>query len=360
MARSGVQYEDVQRAIDDLLARGETPSVQKIREVLGTGSFTTISDHLREWRAHREANRDVPPPRGMPAALQELAETLWQSAQEAANQALGHYREEAERRVEEANAALAQARRQAEDAEQRESALATHLANTEQRLEERSNALARSEVERDALAEQVTKLGANHHKLEAQLSRLQQQKEAASSDHQQALANLETQHRERLAQEEHRHESAEARLMGLLDEARRERQAAEKGHAARVSQLEKRQEQLERQIQEARALLGEEEKRHRETSWARSRAEEQSLTREHEQSLLQARIDEQKRLLEDQARRLRDLEAQLHRCLWQSPPENTEGPAVAEPSPETKGNTPKDAEPENNAPKDNEPGRTPD
>ncbi|MCP1365597.1 DNA-binding protein, partial [Halomonas sp. BBD48] len=38
MARSGVQYDDVRRAIDRLLQQGEAPSVQKIREVLGTGS----------------------------------------------------------------------------------------------------------------------------------------------------------------------------------------------------------------------------------------------------------------------------------------------------------------------------------
>ena len=49
MARSGVQYEDVQRAIHTLLSRGDAPSVQRIREVLGTGSFTTLSEHLRQW-----------------------------------------------------------------------------------------------------------------------------------------------------------------------------------------------------------------------------------------------------------------------------------------------------------------------
>ena len=44
MARNGIQYSDVQQAIDTLLSRGDTPSVQRIRDVLGTGSFTTISE----------------------------------------------------------------------------------------------------------------------------------------------------------------------------------------------------------------------------------------------------------------------------------------------------------------------------
>ncbi|WP_416140647.1 DNA-binding protein [Halomonas sp. HK25] len=344
MARSGVQYEDVQRAIDDLLARGEAPSVQKVREVLGTGSFTTISDHLREWRTRREENRDAPPPRGMPAALQELAEELWKKAQESANETLAHYREEADRRVEEAGTRVAGARRQAEDAEQRESALAAHLATTEQRLEERSTALARAEAQREQLDEKSHRLETRHAELEGLLARIRGEMTQQVREHQQAVDALETRQRERLTREEQRHESAEARLMGLLDEARQERLTGEKAAAEREKQLGVRLERLEQQLMDVRGKLAEEEKHHRETDWAHRQARTLADTRLHEQALLQARIDEQKRLLEEQARRLRDLEQQLHRCLWQTPPapegeeedaENDEGPAAAEPSENT-------------------------
>lgn len=340
MARSGVQYEDVQRAIDDLLARGESPSVQKVREVLGTGSFTTISEHLREWRTRREENRDVPPPRGMPAALQELAEALWQKAEESANAALAHYREEADGRVEAAEARVAEARRQAEDASQREAALAAHLTHTEQRLEERSAALAHCEAERDQLDSRVRRLESRRAELEGLLERIRGEMASQAREHQQALGTLEAEQRERLAREEQRHESAEARLMGLLDEARQERQAQEKSAAAREAQLEKRHSRLEQQLQESRGLLVEEERKHRDTDWARRQAETLADTRRHEQALLQARVDEQKRTIEEQALRLRNLEEQLHRCLWQTPAareepaeaRNEEGSAAAEPS----------------------------
>tara|TARA_R110001583_G_scaffold93380_1_gene236255 strand:+ start:236 stop:565 length:330 start_codon:yes stop_codon:yes gene_type:complete len=99
MARNGIQYSDVQQAIDALLARGDTPSVQRIRDVLGTGSFTTISDHFRQWRSEREQNRDVPPPKGVPEVVVTMASELWREAQEVANQALLHYREDANRQV---------------------------------------------------------------------------------------------------------------------------------------------------------------------------------------------------------------------------------------------------------------------
>lgn len=350
MARNGVRYEDVQRAIDALLAKGEAPSVHKVREVLGTGSFTTISEHLREWRTRREESRDLPPPHGMPEALQELAESLWEKAQASASEALAHYREEAEGRVETAREAAGEASRRAEDAEQRESALTAHLARTEQRLEEQSGELARRESERDVLAKREAKLATRQARLESQLADLQQEHERQAHQQQQALAEQAARHQESLAREEKRHESSEARLMGLLDEARQERQAADKGHAQRLQQLEARLERAQQLVQEARGALAEEERRHRETEWVRHQAEERTRTLQHEKDLMQARIDEQKQLLEEQVRRLRDLESQLHRCLWQVPvparahedeelPENDEGPADTGPSEEPVGET---------------------
>lgn len=317
MARSGVQYEDVQQAIETLLAKGDAPSVQKIRDVLGTGSFTTISDHLREWRFQREANRDLPASHAMPEPVLRLAESLWQKAQESAGEALASYREEADRRVAETEAAIQEARRQVEDAEQREAALSSHLAGTEQRLEQRSAALARVEAERDQWQERARQLEERLTRSLQQLDKLQKENEQQGQAHQQALADRDAQQLARLNQEEQRHEAAEARLMSLLDESRQERVSAEKRHDATVQQLEKRQDNLQRQLHETQVALGREEKQHRETQWARSRAEERIDTLRHEQSLLQARIDDQKRHIDEQAARLRTLDAELMRRIWQ-------------------------------------------
>ncbi|MDG4869347.1 DNA-binding protein, partial [Guyparkeria sp. 1SP6A2] len=96
--------------------------MQRIRDVLGTGSFTTISEHFRTWRAAREQNRDVPPPKGVPEVVANVASELWSEAQELANEALSHYREDANKQVENAQQEAAEARQQAANAEQRESA----------------------------------------------------------------------------------------------------------------------------------------------------------------------------------------------------------------------------------------------
>lgn len=316
MARTGITFEDVQRAVDSLLQRQETPSVQKVREILGTGSYTTISDHLREWRARREERRDVPPPQGMPAELQQLAEELWRQAQQAASENLSHYREEADRQVEAAQERVAEALRRAEDAEQRESALAAHLSSTEQRLQQCSAEGARMEAAAQNLEQQAEKERKRAAQLEDQLSRLQQDNERQASQYQASLAKQEEEQRERLHQEEQRHEAAEARLMAMLDDARQERQALEKAHAQRLKQAEHRQDALQQQLQSARSDLADEEKRHRETQTARSRAEENARARGHEIDLLNERLEEQRRLMAAQSDRLNVLEARLDEKLW--------------------------------------------
>lgn len=316
MARTGITFDDVQRAIDTLLQRQEAPSVQKVRNILGTGSFTTISEHLREWRTRREERTDVPPPQGMPAELQALAEELWNQAQTAATDNLSHYREESDRQVAAAQERVADADRRAEDAEQRESALSAHLVTTEKRLQESIANSARMESTVQAQEQQLEKERQRSAQLEDQLARLQQENERLGQAHQVALGELQTEHAERLRQEEQRHETAEARLMGMLDDARQERQAAEKSHAQKLQQAEQRYETLQQQLQRVRADLLEEEKRHKETLLARSRAEDNARAKQHENELLSERIEEHKRQLTAQAERIHALEAKLDEKIW--------------------------------------------
>ena len=51
MARPGISYEQVATVADALVGQGEKPSIQRIRERLGTGSPNTIHRHLKTWRA---------------------------------------------------------------------------------------------------------------------------------------------------------------------------------------------------------------------------------------------------------------------------------------------------------------------
>ncbi|BBI61967.1 hypothetical protein HSBAA_32730 [Vreelandella sulfidaeris] len=82
----------------------------------------------------------------MPEAVVSMASELWREAQEVANQALLHYREDANRQVENAQQLAEDAKQQAANAEQRESALAEHLRHMEQRMEALNRELAASQT----------------------------------------------------------------------------------------------------------------------------------------------------------------------------------------------------------------------
>lgn len=58
MARGGVGYYEVADACDTMVAQGTLPTVDRVRQAVGdTGSRTTISKHLREWRTRYEQKR---------------------------------------------------------------------------------------------------------------------------------------------------------------------------------------------------------------------------------------------------------------------------------------------------------------
>lgn len=311
MARSGIQYEDVRRAIDLLLQQSESPSVQKIRDILGTGSFTTISDHLREWRAQREERRDRPPSQEIPAPVESLVQALWQQAQESAADGLAHYRQEADRRIEEAQGLADAARRDAEDATQREVALNEHLRQAQARLESYCTQIARLEAERDSARQREAQLERQTQSSEEQLQRLQADNERLGREHQAALTRKSEEFRAQLTQEEQRHEAAEARLMTLLDDARQERQASEKQQMQRLDALEKRIADLDTRLQQARRELNDEQALHRETGWALRQAQDAHKQSELKTQRLEEAMNEKQQALETLEERLRDAEARL-------------------------------------------------
>jgi len=54
MPRPGLTYDDVAAAADELVKLGTPdPTVKQVRERLGTGSNSTIGEHLRGWRARQ-------------------------------------------------------------------------------------------------------------------------------------------------------------------------------------------------------------------------------------------------------------------------------------------------------------------
>lgn len=73
MGRAGVTLQEVEKAVLQLQGRGRNPSVDAIREILGTGSKSTIAQHLRDWRAKQSYASGK-----LPQDLLALVTGLWE------------------------------------------------------------------------------------------------------------------------------------------------------------------------------------------------------------------------------------------------------------------------------------------
>lgn len=97
-------------AADALDAGGQRPTLAALRKAVGGGSFTTISEAMKEWwavRAVREAPTREPAPAVVGERLGDVANEIWGLALQVANERLASERE-----------AFDAARTQAEDEKQ--------------------------------------------------------------------------------------------------------------------------------------------------------------------------------------------------------------------------------------------------
>lgn len=76
MGRIGIGFEEVAETALQLQAQGKMPSVDAVRNVLGTGSKTTINQHLKQWRAQQGAAQG-----SLPAELVTVVTGLWDRLQ---------------------------------------------------------------------------------------------------------------------------------------------------------------------------------------------------------------------------------------------------------------------------------------
>jgi Plasmid replication region DNA-binding N-term len=78
----GVSAGDVERAADALLRAGERPTIEKVREKLGTGSPNTVNPLLDAWWKKLSARLDAGPAalHRLPESVAHAAEALWMQA----------------------------------------------------------------------------------------------------------------------------------------------------------------------------------------------------------------------------------------------------------------------------------------
>jgi chromosome segregation ATPase len=226
MSRPGVDYQTVKHAAVKLLSQGTAPSVQKIREVLGTGSNSTLAGHLKIWREEYATKEIHHLPANMPKELITSLEVLWQTAMEQAQNQLAAYKQsldneqaviqqaqqDAEKGMAELKQKLADISTCLENEVTEKQRLLTELAVVNERLEKKDNAFTAQkdhyEVRLKRVYEEKENSVTHNHQLQHEI-KLWQEKLAAQVE----------QHQKLIAQQSALQEQSEKRWLNLIDQS---------------------------------------------------------------------------------------------------------------------------------------------
>lgn len=77
MSRPGVTKQDVFAVANRLLGDGKAPTIEQIRQILKTGSNSTIAAHLRDWRAAQNSTQTLALNEGLPQDIVAIVKGLW-------------------------------------------------------------------------------------------------------------------------------------------------------------------------------------------------------------------------------------------------------------------------------------------
>ena len=83
MGRGGVTYTEVSKVAVTLRNKGIIPTIDRIREILGTGSKTTLAHHLKRWKESTVEELEY---QGLPTELAKSVKNLHEQLQTHAEQ----------------------------------------------------------------------------------------------------------------------------------------------------------------------------------------------------------------------------------------------------------------------------------
>ena len=242
MARHGVEYKTVKQAALKLLSKGVSPSVQKIRELLGTGSNSTIAEHLKHWREEHAAKKVHHLSASLPEELIVTFETLWQTAMEHAEKQMTDIKEALEQQEEKlqlektiTDKTIADLKSQMdilaqkiESKVQENLALQTKLGIFDERLEKQISETSRIEQQYELRLKHL--LDEKHQAIE---KTDQLQNEVSKQQHD--LSAQREKYQSMLEKERTLQENSEKRWAQLIDQARSETQNLRKKYEKKVS-----------------------------------------------------------------------------------------------------------------------------
>jgi len=106
MGRQGLTYEEVELVAEKLLQEGHSPTIEKVRYKLGTGSNSTISRYLSDWKSHRliASTNVLPALNTPPDPVNQAVSRVWQQLQEENEIKIKEIEAAAKQKIDEVNA----------------------------------------------------------------------------------------------------------------------------------------------------------------------------------------------------------------------------------------------------------------
>ena len=186
VARQGISKDQVYSAADTLREEGTTPTVQAVRDRLGSGSFTTISRHLDEWKTDNAIQGTASAPE-MPERVQAAFTQAWtlaareaQSGLEDERQALKIMQRDMDTELRDMGAEIQRLEKALDDQIRNGEMLARERDELKQTLESTREELNALKVETARFEEQRDAARTRGDELKGQLESLQEQFTAVS------------------------------------------------------------------------------------------------------------------------------------------------------------------------------------
>jgi archaellum component FlaC len=228
MARAGVTYHDVAKAAEAIKSQHQEPTVDRVRERLGTGSKSTIAPLLKRWRSQNGEAADTT---GLPNDLVEVVRSLHERVQQMADHRIEQTRQEFEalndelrKELTNANNNIAQLTARQQDLDDQIARITEEKSLQGKSLENARVSLAKVESQRDEalartneLKESVNELKQENRDIRDHFEHYQQR---TANDRQQEREQFRTVNqglKDQIQDLQHRLAQAESRAAGLLE-----------------------------------------------------------------------------------------------------------------------------------------------
>jgi len=228
MARTGVTYHDVAKAAEVIISRRQEPTVDRVREQLGTGSKSTIAPLLKRWRSDNGEAADVS---GLPNDLVEVVKSLHERVQQMADHRIEQARKEFEALNEELRTELTHANNTIAQLTARQQDLSNQIARiTEEKilqdksLEDARVSLAKAESQRDEaltrandLKESISELKQENRDIRDHFEHYQQRTAEDRQQEREQFRSVNQGLKDQISDLQHRLAQAESRASELFD-----------------------------------------------------------------------------------------------------------------------------------------------